>query len=58
MKKTKKLFKEMMLDERKAPSEYMHLRKHLKPSDKKVVNSIIRDERKHLKLLKKIKKHY
>lgn len=56
--KTKKLFKNMMSDESKAPGEYMHLRKRLKPADKKVINSIIHDERKHLRLLKKIKRRY
>ena len=48
----------MMSDESKAPGEYMHLRKRLKPADKKVINSIIHDERKHLRLLKKIKRRY
>ena len=56
---TKKLLKIQMSDEKKAPGDYMTLRKYLKnKSDKKVISSIIKDERKHLNLLKKIKKRY
>jgi len=52
-----KLLTKAMQDEKKAPREYRRLRSKLKSKkDKKVVNSIIKDEIKHLKLLKKIKK--
>ena len=53
----KKKLKEIMKDEKKAPGDYKVLKKELKrKSDKKIVASIIKDEKKHLKLLKKIKK--
>jgi rubrerythrin len=48
---------EMMIDEKTAPSHYMKLRKQLKSSrDKAIISSIIRDERKHLRKLKGIKR--
>jgi rubrerythrin len=50
----------MMADERQAPKEYHRLKKKLKcKSDKKVIQGIIRQERRHLAKLKRIKrKHY
>lgn len=55
----KNLLSEMKKDEKKAPGEYLKLRKTLKTkADKRVISSIIKDERRHLRLLKKIKRRY
>ena len=54
-KKGKSLLASAMKDERGAPIMYSKLIKTLPKSKKKVVRGIIRDERRHLKLLKKIK---
>lgn len=52
-----KLLTEAMQDKKKAPREYRKLRSKLKSKkDKRVINSIIKDEIRHLKFLKKIKK--
>ena len=58
MRETKKLLREMMVDEKKAPYDYIKLKKKLKPIDKKIISSIIKDERRHLRLLKKMKRRY
>ncbi len=54
---TKNLLTEAMRDERKAPGEYKKLAKTLKGKrDKKTIRAIIKDEKRHLKLLQKIRK--
>jgi rubrerythrin len=51
-----KLFKEMIKDESKAPREYIKLRKQMKDARaKQIISSIIRDERKHLRLLEHLR---
>ena len=45
-------------DERKAPGEYRKLAKKLKSKrERKIIQSIIRDEKLHLKNLRKIKSY-
>jgi rubrerythrin len=54
---TRKKLNYMIADERKAPKEYRKLYNLLKKKkDKKVISGIIRDEKKHLKKLEKIKR--
>ena len=49
----------LIKDEKKAPIDYRKLLKNLKyKSDKKIVKGIIRDERRHGKLLRKIRRRY
>lgn len=46
-------------DEKKAPRDYRKLLKSLRyKSDKKIVRGIIKDERRHGKLLKRISRRY
>lgn len=53
----KNIYAEMLKDEKKAPGDYYKLMKKVKtPQEKRVIRSIIRDERKHFKLLNKLKK--
>jgi rubrerythrin len=53
----KNLLSEMMNDEKKAPYDYARLQRRLKTKrERKIISSIIRDERKHLRKLRKIKK--
>lgn len=53
----KNIYAEMLKDERKAPGDYYKLMKKVKsPQEKRVIKSIIRDERKHFRLLTKLKK--
>lgn len=57
--KKPKLLGEAIKDEKSAPIMYSHLLKKLKsPADKKTVRGIIRQERKHLIKLNKIKRKY
>ena len=53
----KNIYTEMLKDEKSAPKMYHRLLKKVKsPQAKRVIKSIIRDERKHFKLLTKLKK--
>ena len=46
---------EALKDEKRAPAEYKRLLKSIKdPKDRKVIRGIIRDERRHYKLLKRM----
>lgn len=46
-----------MKDEAAAPGDYMKLRKNIKSKkDQKVISKIIKDERRHLRELRKMKK--
>lgn len=57
MKTVNKQLNNAMHDEKMAPVEYARLRKNLKgKANKKVISSIIKQERQHLRKLKKIKK--
>lgn len=54
-KKARKQVSYLIKDEMKAPKEYRELQKNVKcPKCKKAIESIIRDEEKHLKIDKKI----
>jgi rubrerythrin len=54
---TKNIFTDMIKDEKKAPYDYYKLLKKMKTRrEKKVIKNIIRDEKKHFKLLNKLKK--
>lgn len=56
MKKNKNIYKEMLMDERKAPSDYRKLLKKVKTKhEKDVIGKIIKDEQRHYKLLTKLK---
>lgn len=48
----------MIREERNAPKEYKQLEKHLHPKDKKFVEKIIKQEKKHYKTLNKIARNY
>ena len=53
----KNIYSDMLKDEKKAPGDYYKLMKKVKsPKARMVIKSIIRDERKHFKLLTKLKK--
>ena len=53
----KNIYTEMLKDERKAPHDYFKLMKKVKTKqEKKVIRSIIKDERKHYRLLTKLKR--
>jgi len=53
----KNVYADMMKDEKKAPGDYYKLMRKVKTKlGKKVIRSIIRDEKKHFKLLNKLKK--
>jgi rubrerythrin len=55
--KSKKLLKEAIIDEKIAPKQYLKIKNSLKnKGDKKVISGIIRDERRHLKAIKKIER--
>jgi len=55
--KTKNIYSEMLADEKKAPHNYFKLMKKVKTKQaKKVIRSIIKDERKHYRLLNKLKR--
>lgn len=45
-------------EEHKAPKEYIKLEKRLHPTDRKIIRGIIKQERKHYRLLNKIAKAY
>lgn len=48
---------EALRDEKKAPKEYRRLLKEIKdPKAKRVIRGIIKDERRHYKLLRKMEK--
>lgn len=47
----------MKKDERRAPGDYRKLLHHVQsPRSKRIIHGIIKDEKRHLKLLKRIKR--
>jgi rubrerythrin len=55
--KMKNVFSDMLKDEKYAPRDYHKLLKKMKTKrERKVIRSIIRDEKKHYKLLNKLRK--
>jgi rubrerythrin len=48
-----------IIDEKKAPKQYRKISRFLTiKRDRKIIKGIIRDERRHLNMLKKIKRRY